>query len=53
MLKKIVYVLIFSVLSYNFSSGQNIDNLKDINTVWAKFYQAFETLDYTLMANPF
>jgi len=50
MLKKIVYVLIFSVLSYNFSSGQNIDNLKDINTVWAKFYQAFETLDYTLMA---
>lgn len=50
MLKKIVYVLMVSVLSYGVSTGQNIENLKDINAVWAKFYKAFETLDYTLMA---
>jgi len=33
-----------------FSFSQTKTNLEDINTTWEKFYKAFETLDYTLMA---
>ena len=45
--KSIVLILIFVVCQ---SYSQTNTNLKDINQVWAKFYQAFETLDHTLMA---
>lgn len=30
--------------------SQTSNDLKEINAVWSKFYQAFETLDYSLMA---
>lgn len=50
MFKRIIYLLIVLAISTQFGTTQNADNLKDINAVWAKFYQAFETLDYTLMA---
>ena len=50
MLKKTFLPILFLVLNTNISSAQNTDYLKSINTVWAKFYKAFETLDYTLMA---
>lgn len=41
-----VFCLVFTITGYSQSS----QNLKDINKVWAKFYQAFETLDYEPMA---
>lgn len=50
MLKKFITVLVFVILITNTSTAQNTDNLKAINNVWSKFYKAFETLDYTLMA---
>jgi len=31
--------------------SQTLNNLRAINEVWHKFYQTFETLDYTLMAD--
>lgn len=31
-------------------NAQSLNNLKEINTVWGKFYQAFDSLDYKLMA---
>lgn len=43
----IIFIALFSIgLSYS----QTKTNLQDINATWAKFYKAFETLDYTLMA---
>lgn len=50
MLKKISVLALFLVVSFNQSNAQHIDHLKAINGVWSKFYSAFETLDYTLMA---
>ncbi len=50
MLKKVISSLVFLLLFVSTSNAQSIDNLKIINTVWSKFYKAFETLDYTLMA---
>ena len=50
MFKRIIYLLIVLATSTQLVTTQNADNIKDINAVWAKFYQAFETLDYTLMA---
>ncbi|WP_299123604.1 nuclear transport factor 2 family protein [uncultured Winogradskyella sp.] len=50
MLKKVTLTILFFALSINLSSAQSLDNLKAINSVWSKFYKAFETLDYTLMA---
>jgi len=51
MLKKVITALVFTVIVANTSIAQNSDNLKAINTVWSKFYKAFETLDYTLMVD--
>ncbi|BAO74435.1 hypothetical protein WPG_0205 [Winogradskyella sp. PG-2] len=44
-------VVVFTVLFVNTSKAQNKASLEAINTVWTKFYKAFETLDYTLMAD--
>lgn len=51
MLKKLIASIVFTVLIFNISNAQKSDNLKAINTVWAKFYKAFETLDHSLMAD--
>lgn len=47
---KISLLIIICFLCTHTVKAQKTLNLKDINTVWAKFYKAFETLDYTLMA---
>lgn len=51
MFKKLILSAVFLILFANTSQTQNKENLKAINTVWAKFYEAFETLDHTLMAD--
>ncbi|MBC2846083.1 nuclear transport factor 2 family protein [Winogradskyella flava] len=50
MLRKIWVPILLVVLCYSQAKAQNTDHLTAINSVWAKFYNAFETLDYTLMA---
>ncbi len=42
----------FLLLLFAFTQGnsQTLNDLKEINEVWGKFHRAFETLDYTLMA---
>ena len=50
MIKKVIFSLVVIIVFTNISNSQSTENLKAINTVWAKFYKAFETLDYTLMA---
>ncbi|MEH6535625.1 MAG: hypothetical protein V7719_04485 [Psychroserpens sp.] len=50
MLKKTVLLVVFLIASTQLSQSQSLQNLKDINQVWAKFYQAFETLDHQPMA---
>ncbi|WAC01147.1 hypothetical protein N7U66_13405 [Lacinutrix neustonica] len=50
MIKKFTLALLFLILFTKHSDAQTRNNLKDINATWQKFYQAFETLDYTLMA---
>jgi hypothetical protein len=47
---KTFIVTLFSCTTIIFSFSQTKTNLEDINTTWKKFYKAFETLDYTLMA---
>ncbi|EDP69641.1 hypothetical protein FBALC1_05633 [Flavobacteriales bacterium ALC-1] len=50
-MKKAIYsIIVFLFISISPVNAQSSENLKAINTVWAKFYKAFETLDYTLMA---
>ena len=49
MLKKISVLLLIGLVTFK-SYSQTEINLNDINQVWFKFYQAFETLDYSLMA---
>lgn len=50
-MKKIMTtILMLSILFSVSVTAQSKENLKAINTVWAKFYEAFETLDHTLMA---
>ncbi|CAL2077646.1 nuclear transport factor 2 family protein [Tenacibaculum sp. 190524A02b] len=44
-----VLLLCLSV-NVQYSYSQSINNLKEINIVWAKFYKAFETLDAEIMA---
>ncbi len=45
-------IIIFLLTCFTTSSifAQKKVHLEAINTTWAKFYEAFETLDYTLMA---
>lgn len=45
--KSIILILIF-IVSQSYS--QTKTNINQINEVWVKFYKAFETLDYTFMA---
>lgn len=51
MLKRVIVSLIFLVVFVNNSNAQRTEYFKEINAVWAKFYTAFETLDYNLMAD--
>lgn len=48
---KFILSLLFLVVFTNPSHSQTLNNLKEINQVWKKFYQAFESLDYNLMAD--
>ncbi|WP_138434648.1 nuclear transport factor 2 family protein [Winogradskyella algicola] len=47
---KTLITIFFVCLTVVFGFSQTKTNLEDINTTWEKFYTAFETLDYTLMA---
>lgn len=47
---KTFIVTLFFCTTTIFCFSQTKANLEDINTTWEKFYKAFETLDYTLMA---
>lgn len=47
---KTFIITLFFCTTTLFSFSQTKTNLEDINTTWAKFYKAFKTLDYTLMA---
>ena len=47
---KVLIVLALISVIINPSYSQTKENLEAINTTWDKFYQAFSTLDYTLMA---
>jgi len=51
MIKKIIFSTLLAIGFGNPVYTQTSTNLKEINQVWSKFYQAFETLDYTLMAD--
>lgn len=50
MIQKIIFSTLFLFVFGSSCYSQTKNNLKDINQVWSKFYQAFEALDYTLMA---
>ncbi len=47
---KTFIITLFFCTTTLFSFSQTKTNLEDINTTWAKFYKAFKTLNYTLMA---
>lgn len=48
--KFILTILFMTVFTYP-CKAQTLNNLKEINQVWKKFYQAFDSLDYKLMAD--
>ncbi len=50
MLNKFIIVILFLVVFTNQSNSQSLNNMKEINKVWDKFYQAFDSLDYQPMA---
>ena len=50
MSKTPLLLLLLLTASINICTSQSLENLKAINGVWAKFYQAFETLDHQPMA---
>ena len=50
MLKKIILSTLLLIVFGNVCHSQTKNNLEDINLVWSKFYQAFDKLDHTLMA---
>ena len=50
MLNKFVLSALFLMLLTNQSNAQSLNNLKEINLIWEKFYQAFDSLDYKPMA---
>ena len=49
-MKTSIFSILFLMVFVNQVYSQTQSNLKDINEVWYKFYQAFETLDHSLMA---
>lgn len=51
MLRTSLFVILLFTLYTNHADAQNLENLKEINQVWDKFYKAFETQDYSLMAD--
>ncbi len=50
MLKKIMLLILFLVVFINQSNSQTKNNFNEINKVWYEFYQAFDSLDYQVMA---
>ena len=51
MLKKLLFTGLSVILLSNSIGAQTQENFKAINELWAKFSQAFDSLDYTLMAD--
>ncbi len=51
MFKKLLIFTVFLSLFTLQGHSQSFKNLKDINKTWEKFYKAFDSLDYTLMAD--
>lgn len=51
MSKKIIFsTLLLLIIFANQGNAQSLNTLKEINEVWEKFYRAFDSLDYTQMA---
>ncbi len=50
MSNKLIALTIFLVAFTFHVQAQSIDNLKEINKVWEKFYKAFDSLDHQFMA---
>jgi Domain of unknown function (DUF4440) len=50
MSKKLIIPILFVLIAFGHVTSQNVEYFKSINKTWSKFYKAFETLDYTLMA---
>ena len=50
MFKKFFALFLFLIVFTNQSNSQSLNNLKEINKTWEKFYMAFDSLDYKLMA---
>lgn len=50
MFNKSIVSILFLIAFTNQINSQSQNNLKEINKVWDKFYQAFDSLDYKLMA---
>ncbi|QMU65010.1 MAG: DUF4440 domain-containing protein [Flavobacteriaceae bacterium] len=50
MFKKLIFFIVTLVLFTNQGNSQSLTSLKEINKVWAKFYQAFDSLNHQLMA---
>ncbi|WP_111683838.1 YybH family protein [Winogradskyella tangerina] len=49
-MKNILLIVLFTCFTTSTVCAQKKEQLQEINITWAKFYKAFETLDYTLMA---
>jgi hypothetical protein len=50
MFKKFTILILLFVAFANQGNSQSLNNLEEINRVWKKFYQSFDSLDYKLMA---
>jgi len=50
MIRKLVFIAILLTGLVNLCYSQNAKNYEEINVTWAKFCQAFDSLDYRLMA---
>ncbi len=50
MFNKFILFTLFLVVFTNQGNSQSLNNLKEINKVWDKFYHAFDSLDYKLLA---
>jgi hypothetical protein len=50
MLNKLALILLFLLVCASQGISQPLNNLKEINKTWDKFYEAFDSLDYKPMA---
>ena len=50
MFNKYILFVFFLIAFTNQSNSQSLNNLQEINKVWEKFYEAFDSLDYKPMA---